>query len=150
MKLAALLLPVALFPLTACVDPMTSSASAPVAQAQAAELGTIVSVRPVQLQNGTPQGNQIGGAVLGGLAGALVGNQFGKGDGNAVATAAGAAGGALLGSQMAGNIQPIQSSQWNVRLDNGTMIAVIQNSNALYVGQRVRVVGSGSNIQLVP
>jgi len=101
--------------------------------------GTIDSIQVVRGQGGT-NGS---GAVVGGLVGALVGNQVGSGSGRTLATVAGAVGGAAVGNNVEanrnGNGQDMY--QLNIRMDNGEIRAVTQDSvYDLRVGNRVRLV----------
>jgi outer membrane lipoprotein SlyB len=150
MKKYALIIPLALFPLAGCDQPMGSgyAQSGQVSQYQTVQYGTVVGVRTVRLQGGN--GNQVAGAVAGGIAGAVVGNQFGKGSGNALMTGAGAVGGAMLGSQMAGGSTNRLAHQWTVRLDNGRTVEVIQDNRQFRIGQRVQVVQTENGIYLAP
>ena len=83
------------------------------------------------------------GAVLGGVVGGVLGNQVGGGNGKTAATVAGAIGGAVVGNQVEQNNRnqaAADAYQINVRLDNGSYIAVTQdNANDLRVGNRVRI-----------
>jgi outer membrane lipoprotein SlyB len=150
MQKLAFILPVALFALAGCDQPIETGyvSSGQVSQNQTVQYGTIVGVRTVRLQGGN--GDLVAGAVAGGIAGAVVGNQFGKGSGNAVMTGAGAVGGAMLGSQMAGGPSYRTSQQWTVRLDNGAMIDVIQGNGQFRIGQHVQIVQNGNGAYLAP
>jgi outer membrane lipoprotein SlyB len=83
------------------------------------------------------------GAVVGGVVGGLLGNQVGGGNGKKAATVAGVVGGALVGNQIEQtnrNQATADAYQINVRLDNGSYVAVTQeNANDLRVGNRVRI-----------
>ncbi|WP_164871684.1 glycine zipper 2TM domain-containing protein [Solirhodobacter olei] len=142
-----LIAPLCLIGLAGC-DNMAGPSYSSTPAVQQAETGVIVGVRTVQVAGAN---STAGGAIAGGLAGAVIGNQFGKGSGNALMTGAGAIGGALLGQQMANNMaRPQLSRQWTVRLDGGGSVAVIQNSNNLYVGQHVRLVQDSNGAHLEP
>jgi outer membrane lipoprotein SlyB len=114
----------------------------PVSNAPAynAAYGVIDSIQIVQQEVDT---RGVGaGAVVGGVVGGLVGNQIGKGGGRTAATAAGVVGGAVVGNQIQDNRNRgvRQAYQVNVRLDNGTLYGVVQDSvTDLRVGDRVRL-----------
>ncbi|MDE3240374.1 MAG: glycine zipper 2TM domain-containing protein [Paracoccaceae bacterium] len=137
--------------LAGCQDTMGGPyTQQPVSYNQTAEYGRIVGVRQVTVGNDA-SGTQTGNMLLGAAAGAVIGNQFGKGSGNVAMTGLGAIGGALAAQNLA-NSQPTTRvvPQWRVRLDNGGTLEVIVPSNQLRVGQRVRVIQNGNNVQLVP
>jgi outer membrane lipoprotein SlyB len=101
--------------------------------------GTIDSIQVVRGSGGTSGS----GAVVGGLVGALVGNQIGSGSGRTAATVAGAVGGAALGNNVEANrnANGPDMYQLNIRMDNGEMRSVTQDSvYDLRVGNRVRLV----------
>lgn len=101
--------------------------------------GTIDSIQVVRAQGGT-SGT---GAVVGGLVGALVGNQIGSGSGRTAATVAGAVGGAAVGNNVEANrnANGQEMYQLNIRMDNGEMRSITQDSvYDLRVGNRVRLV----------
>jgi len=101
--------------------------------------GTIDSIQVVRGAGGTSGS----GAVVGGLVGALVGNQVGSGSGRTAATVAGAVGGAVVGNNVEANrnANGPEMYQLNIRMDNGEMRSVTQDSvYDLRVGNRVRLV----------
>lgn len=137
--------------LAGCQDTMGGPyTQQPASYNQTAEYGRIVGVRQVTMRTDN-SGNQTGNMLLGAAAGAVIGNQFGKGSGNAAMTGLGAIGGAMAAQHLA-NGQPNSRvvPQWRVKLDNGGTIEVIVPSNQLHVGQRVRVIQNGNNVQLSP
>ena len=108
-------------------------------QGYSTQYGVIDSIRVSRSQNSSGPGL---GAVVGGVVGGLLGNQVGGGRGKAVATAAGVVGGAVVGNQVQENnrVQGRDVYQVNVRLDNGSIETVTQDSvNDLRVGNRVRI-----------
>jgi outer membrane lipoprotein SlyB len=80
------------------------------------------------------------GAVLGGIVGGVLGNQVGKGDGRKAATVAGVVGGAVAGNAIEKKANA-ETFDITVRLDNGNVVVVNQNSlpRGLQVGSAVRV-----------
>nr|WP_300310810.1 glycine zipper 2TM domain-containing protein [Halomonas sp.] len=116
--------------------------------AQSVEYGTISSMRQVQIQaeNSGILGSG-GGAIIGGL----LGNQVGGGSGRTLATAAGAIGGAVAGSKIEQSANRVAAWELEVRKDNGQTVVVVQKADQPFqVGQRVRLIGSGSNLSVAP
>lgn len=137
-----LLLPAAALALGlgACAPQATNTTVSPGALGSVASLeyGTIVGMRPVQVQGG---GTGIG-AVGGGLAGGLIGSTIG-GDwrANVVGGVLGAAIGAVGGSMIERGVSSGQAVEFVVRLDrSGRDAAIVQtNEENLQVGERVAV-----------
>ena len=101
-------------------------------------------IESIQETRGQPAATGPGaGAVVGGVVGGLLGNQVGKGNGKTAATVAGVVGGALVGNQVDQSNRAQATAdvfQVNIRLDNGSRIAVTQdNVNDLRIGNRVRI-----------
>ncbi|QEM81111.1 glycine zipper 2TM domain-containing protein [Halomonas binhaiensis] len=116
--------------------------------AQSVEYGTISAMRQVQIQaeNSGILGSG-GGAIIGGL----LGNQVGGGSGRTLATAAGAIGGAMAGSKIEQSANRTAAWELEVRKDNGQTVVVVQKADQPFqVGQRVRLIGSGSNLSVAP
>ncbi|MCR3755860.1 MAG: outer membrane lipoprotein SlyB [Sodalis sp. Psp] len=112
--------------------------------------GTLVSVRPVQIQ-GSEDSNVIGalgGAVLGGFLGNTIGGSTGRG----LATTSGAVAGGIAGSSAEGIVNRTQGVELEVRKDDGTTIMVVQkqNKNRFYVGQRVALANNGRTTIVSP
>ncbi len=116
---------------------------------QSVQSGRITNIRYVKIEGG----NQ-GGALVGGLGGGLLGSNIGHGR---ASNTAGALGGALLGSALGSNIQQSAGSRQGieitVRLDSGGSVAVVQEENprnpsSFQVGQRVKVLNSGSGMRI--
>lgn len=148
LKRTAILLPFAAL-LAACEPqpgPYYPAESYP-SQPEYIQYGTIVQVRPVTMQH-TANGDQIVGAITGGLVGAIIGNQFGAGSGKDLMTGAGAITGAVIGSNIATHQTTYQSAAWTVRLDNGGVMTIIQNSGRFRVGDRVMVIQRGNETYL--
>lgn len=119
-------------------------------QGETVQRGKIIGVKTVQISQGS-QGNKTGAAIVGGIAGAIIGNQFGSGSGRTLMTGAGAVGGALLGSNLAQGQAPRYARQWTIRLDHGQgTVSVVQNSDSLYVGERVRVIQGPQGVRIEP
>lgn len=104
--------------------------------------GVVESVREV-LMEGTKSGaGTFAGAAVGGVAGSTMGG----GKGHIVGAIAGAVLGGLAGNAIEENATKKNALEITVRLDNGQMIAVVQEmGEVFYAGDRVRVLsGSGS------
>lgn len=135
--------------LTACAAPGGDVVAANNAQvAQSVQYGTVVSSRNVTVQGN--RGVQTAGALVGGIAGAALGRNIGGGTGRVIATGAAATAGAAAGLQAGKAGAGYQSIEWTVRLESGQTISVIQNSPTFATGQRVQVIGGGSNTRLAP
>ncbi|MCP1313604.1 MULTISPECIES: glycine zipper 2TM domain-containing protein [unclassified Halomonas] len=117
---------------------------------QSVSYGTIVAVRPVQIQADSRAGGLLGtggGAVIGGL----LGSQVGGGTGRQLATVAGALGGSVAGSSIEDRANRVSALEMEVRRDDGTDVVVVQRADRQYqAGQRVRLIGSGGNLSVAP
>ncbi|CAO96836.1 Outer membrane lipoprotein [Erwinia tasmaniensis Et1/99] len=119
-------------------------------QIQRVTYGTLVSVRPVQIQgdDNTNVIGAIGGAVLGGF----LGNTIGGGAGRSLATAAGAVAGGVAGQGVQSSMNKSQGVELEIRRDDGSTIAVVQKQAAsrYSVGQRVAMTSNGSQVTVSP
>jgi len=98
--------------------------------------GTIESVRPARLNEDHAPVGTVAGAAVGGL----LGSTLGRGAGGAVTTILGAVGGGLAGNAIEHSATAQNGEEIVVRLDNGSMIAVVQGgSQGFEAGQRARV-----------
>lgn len=118
--------------------------------AQNVTLGTITALRQVQIQaDSRAQG--LLGTVGGGAIGGILGNKIGGGSGRKIATVVGAVGGAVAGTAAEERINRVSAWEIEVRKEDGQSIIVVQKADQPFqVGQRVRIVGSGSNASVVP
>lgn len=116
---------------------------------QSVNSGRVTAIRYVKIEGG----NQ-GGALLGGIGGGALGSTIGSGR---ASNTAGAIGGAIIGSALASHAQQSigsrQGVEITVRLDSGGSVAVVQevsqkNPNYFKVGDRVRVLNSGSSMRV--
>lgn len=99
--------------------------------------GTILAVDNIVIE-GTETGL---GTVAGGVLGGIAGNAVGAGHGRALATAVGAIGGALVGTGVERTATSRNGVELTVELDNGEVIAVVQQADDYYaVGDRVRII----------
>jgi outer membrane lipoprotein SlyB len=116
-------------------------------QAQSVSKGRITSIRPVKIE-----GNSQAGTILGGIAGGALGSNIG---GGRASNTAGAIGGAIVGGALGSQAQQAMGSrngiEISVRLDQGGTVAVVQEvsrNEQFSVGDRVRVLGSGSRTRV--
>lgn len=110
-------------------------------QAQTVRMGVVESVRLVKIE-GTKSGIGAGtGAVVGGVAGSTMGG----GKGKILTTVIGAVAGGLAGSAAEEGLMKKDGLEITVKLDNGTMLAVVQEATEqFHPGERVRVLdGAG-------
>ena len=119
-------------------------------QVQNVTYGTIVHVRPVQIQGGDENNviGAIGGAVLGGF----LGNTVGGGTGRSLATAAGAVAGGVAGQGVQGAMNKTQGVELEIRKDDGNTIMVVQKQGdtRFSAGQRVVMASTGSQVTVSP
>ncbi len=109
-------------------------------QAQTVKMGVIESVRNVRIE-GTSSGVGMGtGAVVGGVAGSTMGG----GKGKILTTVIGAVAGGLAGSAIEEKATGKDGLELTVKLDNGTMLAIVQEADEqFHPGDRVRVLEGG-------
>ncbi|MBE0464471.1 MAG: glycine zipper 2TM domain-containing protein [Halomonadaceae bacterium] len=117
---------------------------------QSVSYGTIVAIRPVQIQADSRAGGLLGtggGAIIGGL----LGSQVGGGSGRQLATVAGALGGSVAGSAAEDRANRVAALEMEIRRDDGSDVVVVQRADHQYqAGQRVRLIGSGGNLSIAP
>jgi len=108
---------------------------------QSVEMGVVENVRPVALQGPDTGVGTVGGAALGGLAGSAAG----QGAGQAAAIIGGAILGGLIGNTVERDANRRSGLELTVRLDNGRMIAVVQDDTGepFRPGDRIRVLSDG-------
>lgn len=127
------------------LSPNTYNASS-VGVASRVVKGTIISIRPVKIQQNSGAG-ALGGAVAGGAAGSLIGT-------NTAASIAAATGGALVGG-LIGNEAEKQlrkdvGYEYIIQLDNNSTISVTQQQDLqLALNERVLVI-YGPTTRIVP
>ncbi len=98
--------------------------------------GTILRVSDVTIE-GTSTG---AGTLAGGAMGGVLGSGVGGGTGKAIAVVGGAIAGGLAGSAIEKNVTTSAGVELEVELDNGELLAIVQEKDAVYnVGDRVRV-----------
>jgi outer membrane lipoprotein SlyB len=116
-------------------------------RAQTVQMGAVQAVRSVQIE-GTKSGV---GAVGGGVAGGVVGSTIGGGKGSILAAVGGAALGAVGGAVAEEKLTKKNGLEITVKLDSGSIIAVVQEADVLFaIGERVRVLtGSDGTTRVV-
>ena len=112
---------------------------------QTVKMGVVESVRTVKLEGTKSPVGTAGGAVVGGVAGSTVGG----GKGQAIATVLGAIVGGLAGSAAEEGLTRKDGLEITVKLDSGTMIAVVQEADDQFQpGERVRILESGGTTRV--
>ncbi|MGL9734154.1 MAG: glycine zipper 2TM domain-containing protein [Symbiopectobacterium sp.] len=119
-------------------------------QVRAVTYGTIVSLRPVQIQAGDENGTM--GAISGAVLGGFLGNTIGCGTSRSLATAAGAVAGSVAGQRAQGAINRFQGVELEIRRDDGTTIVVVQRqgNTCFSMGQRVAMSSNGQKVTVAP
>lgn len=110
-------------------------------QAQTVKMGIVESVRAVKIEGTKSPVGTAAGAVVGGVAGSTVGS----GKGSIIAAVVGAVAGGLAGSAIEEGVTRKDGVEITVKLDSGTMLAIIQEADAQFQpGERIRVLeGNG-------
>lgn len=113
---------------------------------QTVELGTLESIRPVNIRPGQTRLGMGTGAVLGGIAGSQIGSGTAA---NVAGATAGAVAGGALGSALQGS-RSTAGLELTVRLDSDQRVAIVQpgSPNDFRVGDRVRIIGNGENARV--
>jgi outer membrane lipoprotein SlyB len=113
---------------------------------QTVQMGMVQAVRSIQIE-GTRSGI---GAVAGGIAGGVAGSTIGSGKGSTLAALGGAALGAVGGTVAEEKLTKKAGLEITVKLDSGSMIAVVQEADVPFaVGDRVRVLTGGGTTRVV-
>lgn len=109
-------------------------------QAQTVRMGVVESVRTVKIE-GTRSGI---GAATGAVVGGVAGSELGGGKGKVLTTVVGAVAGGLAGQAVEEGVTRKDGLEITVKLDNGSMLAVVQEADeAFHPGERVRVLEGG-------
>jgi outer membrane lipoprotein SlyB len=112
---------------------------------QAVRMGVVEHVRDVKIE-GTKTGV---GTVAGGAVGGVVGSSVGQGKTSTVGAVIGAVIGGVAGSAAEEGVTRKPGIEVTVKLDNGSMLAVVQEADEQFkVGDRVRIL-SGQGISRV-
>lgn len=114
---------------------------------QTVRLGTVESVRQVQIQGQRSQVGTVGGGVVGGIAGSTVGH----GRGSAVGAVLGGIAGGVAGNAIEEGATRKNGLEITVKLDNGDLRAIVQEADIEFKpGQRVRLVSTGGITRVSP
>jgi outer membrane lipoprotein SlyB len=110
------------------------------------KMGTVVSVRNVQIGGSKSGVGTAAGAVVGGVAG----SSMGEGKGSVVGAVLGAVVGGVAGSVVEKGVTKKPGLELTVRLDSGRTIAVVQEDTgeSFQVGDQVRVLDSGGETRI--
>lgn len=117
-------------------------------QAQDVRLGSVAGVRPVLIEGTEGVVGSVSGAAIGGIAGSTIGG----GTGSDIAAVAGVLIGGLLGAAMEEGVTRREGLEIMVRLDNGQIIAVVQEAteNEFFpLGARVQVLTDYNGVSRV-
>jgi outer membrane lipoprotein SlyB len=107
---------------------------------QSVRLGTVEGVRTVLIEGTRTPIGAAAGATIGGIAG----GNIGEGRTSTVWGILGAVGGGIAGAAAEQAITRKQGQEITVRLDNGNLIAIVQEADEhLKPGERVRVLSGG-------
>jgi len=107
-------------------------------QVQTVMLGTIVALRPVQIEGTKTPIGAIAGAGIGGVAGSTMGG----GTGSIITTIVGAVGGGLLGAYGESLMTRSNGVEITFNLDSGVTRSVVQQVQAnerFSIGDRIRI-----------
>jgi outer membrane lipoprotein SlyB len=108
---------------------------------QTVRMGYVESVRDVKLEGTRSGAGAVGGAVLGGVGGRAIG----RGTGSTVASVIGAVAGGVAGHVAEQNITARAGLEVTVKLDNGQMVAIMQEADETFrPGDRVRILSDGA------
>ena len=108
-------------------------------KAQTVQMGVVTHVRTVLLEGTKTPAGTIAGGAIGGVAGSAVGG----GKGKDLMTVVGAIAGAAAGSAAEEGLTRKEALEITVKLDNGTVLAIVQEADeAFQVGDTIRVVKS--------
>lgn len=111
--------------------------SATVGEVSRTDIGTVISMRKIEIKPEDSSAGTALGAVGGGIAGAM----FGGGNAKFATAAAGAVLGGVAGNAIASRAEP--GMEYTIKLDSGAVITIAQGlTPAVYVGQRVHVINS--------
>jgi len=135
-----LILPFCLFVVACAQNPSATTYSRDqVLHVQHVQLGTITSVRQVQIE-GTKSGI---GAAAGTVVGGVAGSGVGHGRGSTIAAVLGGVAGGVIGSKAESATTKKAGVELAVQLDNGELISVVQEAEEPFrVGDRVRLLTS--------
>ena len=104
-------------------------------------MGVVESVREVLMEGTKSPVGAVAGAAVGGVAGSTLGG----GKGSTIAAVIGAVAGGLAGSAIEEGVTRKQAMEITIKMDNGQLIAIVQEGDPLEFrpGDRVRIISSG-------
>lgn len=110
-------------------------------RAQTVKMGVVEGVRMVKIEGTKSPVGTGAGAVVGGVAGSSIG----EGKGSVIGAVVGAVAGGLAGSALEEGITRKDGVEITVKLDNGNMLAVVQEASdeKFAPGDRIRVLEGG-------
>jgi outer membrane lipoprotein SlyB len=113
---------------------------------QTVKMGVVEGVRLVKIEGTKSPVGTGAGAVVGGVAGSSVG----EGKGSIIGAVVGAVAGGLAGSALEEGVTRKDGIEITVKLDNGTMLAIVQEASdeKFSPGDRVRVLEGGGNTRV--
>lgn len=113
---------------------------------QTVKMGVVEGIRVVKIEGTKSPVGTGAGAVVGGVAGSSIG----EGKGSLIGAVVGAVAGGLAGSALEEGVTRKDGEEITVKLDSGTMIAVVQevSDEKFYPGDRVRVLESGGETRI--
>ncbi len=143
-----------IFTLGGCASPNPygdAYGSADTRKVQQVYYGTVVKAEPVTI-DASSQANTVG-TVAGAAIGGIIGSGVGGGSGSDIAAISGGLLGGYLGSKTAGETAKRNGVNLTIRLDNGKVIAIVQEANPnmmFYPGQAVQINMYGRDARVVP
>ena len=150
MKLLPLIALVPFFFVSCAQDSLTGDtvSRGEAGRAQDVRIGTITSIRNINIQGSTTGGTLVGAGI-----GGLAANQIGGGSGRTAATVGGALVGGAAGSHIGQNVTSRRGLEIEVRLDDGgrrmSVVQEISPRENFSVGDRVRVItGAGGRTRV--
>lgn len=99
-------------------------------------MGTIESVREVQIEGARSMVGSGTGAIVGGVAGSAIGH----GKMSIIGAALGAVAGGLAGNSIEGYVTSKRGVEVTVRIDNGGLVSIVQEYEPFAIGDRVRLI----------
>ncbi|MEX3072938.1 glycine zipper 2TM domain-containing protein [Vibrio alginolyticus] len=151
---AAMMIALTIFTLGGCTSPNPygdAYGSADTRKVQQVYYGTVVKAEPVTIDAST-QANAIG-TVAGAAIGGILGSGVGGGSGSDIAAIGGGLLGGYLGSKTAEETAKRNGVNLTIKLDDGKMIAIVQEANPNMIfqpGQAVQINMYGSEARVVP
>lgn len=101
------------------------------------ETGTIISLEPIRVKGEDTGIGALAGAGLGAIGGSTVGGGLGR----AVGAVVGGTAGLVVGREAEKQVTSIKAYKFNIQLDNGQLIELIQtNELGLRSGDRVKLI----------